>query len=153
MNILMEPDYSKRRELIRAFKSVANCYNNLLTQHFEALGLTASQGEVLLCLYQTAAFPVQTTDLLQIFQISPSSLSGTLRKLEEKGYISYAREQEDNRRKEITLTKKAISAQTLLETKMRSLEDAVYQEIEDSDCIAVHQTLETILQNIANFDG
>lgn len=140
---------SDRRELSKAFKSVAICYTTLLGQYFEELNLTASQGEVLLYLYQAVPDTVQTCELLRVFPIAPASLSATLKKLKEKGYIFYAREQPDNRRKAISLTQKALYVQPQLEEKMRTFENLIYQQIEDSDCTTACQILEVILQNIA----
>lgn len=127
------------------------CYQNLLNQYFEDLDLTASQGEVLLYLYQSSSDTVRTSDLLQVFQIAPASLSGVLKKLNQKGYIVYAREQKDTRKKAISLTEKAFCAQTRLEQRMKDFETLIFQQIEDSDCIITRQTLEVILQNITSY--
>lgn len=142
---------SDRRELSKVFKSVATCYTTLLGQYFEDLNLTASQGEVLLYLYQSVPDTVQTCELLQVFSITPASLSATLNGLKEKGYIFYTRVQADNRRKAISLTPKAMYVQPQLEKKMKSFEDLIYQQIGHSDCTTACQILGVILKNIADF--
>lgn len=85
-------DSAARLEITRMMRSVCNSYTVMANQVLQPLGLTATQCEILLYLYQQPSEPVETGTLLQLLQISPASLSGTLKHLKQKGYIRFSQQ-------------------------------------------------------------
>lgn len=140
-------DSAARLEITRMMRSVCNSYTVMANQVLQPLGLTATQCEILLYLYQQPSEPVETGTLLQLLQISPASLSGTLKHLKQKGYIRFS-QQGDMRKKQISLTVRALEIQGELTATMLHLKNIYFQKVTDSECTVVQDALQKIMHNI-----
>lgn len=137
--------------LIRGMRSVCNVYGTICNQSLAAMGLTGTQGEVLFHLLQNPSEMVETEKLRKELSISPAAMSGTLKKLSQKGYIRYLTEKKDLRKKKISLTVKALDNEDQLVRKMQHLEDTMYERLTDAECEEVQQFLRTVLENMSDF--
>lgn len=140
-------DSAARLEITRMMRSVCNSYTVMANQVLQPLGLTATQCEILLYLYQQPSEPVETGTLLQLLQISPASLSGTLKHLKQKGYIRFS-QQGDMRKKQISLTVHALEIQGELTATMLHLKEIYFQQVTDSECSVMQDALLKIMHNI-----
>lgn len=140
-------DSAARLEITRMMRSVCNSYTVMANQVLQPLGLTATQCEILLYLYQQPSEPVETGTLLQLLQISPASLSGTLKHLKQKGYIRFS-QQGDMRKKQISLTVHALEIQGELTATMLHLKEIYFQQVTDSECFVMQDALLKIMHNI-----
>ena len=134
-------------EITRIMRSVCNSYTVMANQILQPLGLTATQSEILLYLYQQPSEPVETRTLLQLLQISPASLSSTLKHLKQKGYIRFS-QRGDMRKKQVSLTVRALEIQGELTATMLHLEEIYLQTVTDSEYTAVQEALQKIMRNI-----
>ena len=134
-------------EITRIMRSVCNSYTVMANQILQPLGLTATQSEILLYLYQQPSEPVETRTLLQLLQISPASLSSTLKHLKQKGYIRFS-QRGDMRKKQVSLTVRALEIQGELTATMLHLEEIYLRTVTDSEYTAVQETLQKIMRNI-----
>ena len=131
----------------RIMRSVCNSYTVMANQILQPLGLTATQSEILLYLYQQPSEPVETRTLLQLLQISPASLSSTLKHLKQKGYIRFS-QRGDMRKKQVSLTVRALEIQGELTATMLHLEEIYLRTVTDSEYTAVQEALQKIMRNI-----
>lgn len=142
-----EKDAALRLEITRMMRSVCNSYTVMANQVLQPLGLTATQCEILLHLYQQPSEPVETGTLLQLLQISPASLSSTLKHLKQKGYIRFS-QRGDMRKKQISLTVRALEIQGELTATMLHLKEIYFRTVTDTECTAVQDALQKIMHNI-----
>lgn len=142
-----ETDAAARLEITRMMRSVCNSYTIMANQMLQPLGLTVTQCEILLYLYQQPSQPIETGALLQLLQISPATLSGTLKHLKQKGYIRFS-QQGDMRKKQISLTVRALEIQGELTATMLHLKEIYFQTVTDSECAAIQDALQRIMHNI-----
>ena len=142
-----EKELSDRLEITRTMRSVCNSYTGMANQVLQPLGLTATQCELLLYLYQQPTELVETQALLQSLHISPAALSGTLKQLKQKGYIRFS-QHGDLRKKQISLTVNALEIQGELTAAMLHLKEICFRQVSDSECTAMRDALQKIVQNI-----
>lgn len=134
-------------EITRIMRSVCNSYTVMANQILQPLGLTVTQSEILLYLYQQPSEPVETRTLLQLLQISPTSLSSTLKHLKQKGYIRFS-QRGDMRKKQVSLTVRALEIQGELTAAMLHLEEIYLRTVTDSEYTTVQEALQKIMRNI-----
>lgn len=144
-----ERSLSDRLAMARTVKVASNSYTALYNQALTPLGLTGVQCEILLYLYRRPSEIVGREELLQFLQISSPSLSMTLKKLKQKGYIRYL-PGEDMRKKRISLTVKALDIQHQLTATLKRLEEASLWQVTDLECEAVRTILQKVIQSIEN---
>lgn len=140
-------DSAAQLEITRTMRSVCNSYTVMANQILQPLGLTAPQCEILLYLYQQPSNPVEIKALLQLLQISPASLSSTLKHLKQKGYIRFS-QHGDKRKKQVSLTVRALEIQGELTATMLHLEEIYLRTVTDSEYTAVQRALQKIMHNI-----
>lgn len=140
-------DSAARLEITRMMRSVCNSYTVMANQVLQPLGLTATQCEILLYLYQQPSEAVETKALLQLLQISPASLSSTLKHLKQKGYVRFS-QQGDMRKKQVSLTVRALEIQGELTATMLRLKEICFQTVTDSECAVVQDALKKMMHNI-----
>lgn len=142
-----EEELATRLEITRLMRSVCNSYTAMANQVLQPLGLTATQCEILLYLYQQPSAPVETRELLQLLQIAPASLSSTLKQLKQKGYIRFS-QHGDMRKKQISLTVHALEVQGELTAAMLHLKEIYFQQVTDSECVVMQDALQKMMHNI-----
>ena len=144
-----QKDQRARSELTRTLRAVENCRHILSGQVLWPLDITLEQGEILLYLYRNPTAKIETSELLEVLQVTRSSLSSTLKKMKQKGYIHYFSGGSDERKKQVTLTVKAMEVQKTVTKKLQDFEAAIYNHLEDSECVQAQSILVKILQNMS----
>lgn len=136
-------------ELHRTLRAVDNCRNTVSNEVLSSLDITLTQGEILLYLYRCPTKKVETGELLGALQITRSSLSNILKKMRQKGYIQYFNEKGDVRKKQVSLTVKAMEVRREVTEKLMRFEAAMYDRLTESECVQVKEALQKILQNMS----
>lgn len=142
-----DQELSNRLEITRTMRSVCSSYTAMANQVLQPLGLTATQCEILLYLYQQPSELVETQALVQALHISPAALSGTLKQLKRKGYIRFS-QHGDLRKKQISLTVNALEIQGELTAAMLYLKEICFRQVSDSECAAMRDALQKIVHNV-----
>lgn len=141
---------SESSALGRLMKSISDSYSSISNQLLLPLGLTLSQCEVLDYLYRFPPEGVETDRLLCYLKVARSSLSNTLSKLRKKGYIRYFNKGGDMRRKQITLTGKAMEIQEPVTRQMEYLESMLCGRLTDMEREAAYGILVKMLQGVTD---
>ena len=142
-----KPGEAHRLEITRSIRYAYHGYLVLANQMLQPLGLTATQCEILLYLYHQPSTPVEVGALLQFLEISSPSLSNTLKELRQQGYIRFSR-QGDQRKKQVSLTVKALEIQSELTAAVQQREALYFQAVTDPEYTSMRDTLKKITANI-----
>ncbi|SCB20854.1 MarR family winged helix-turn-helix transcriptional regulator [Rhizobium multihospitium] len=108
METLRSPDEEKRleRQLCFAVYSVAHAFNRAYKPILDRFGLTYPQYLVMLVLWEMGDLPVKTIG--EKLDLDSGTLSPLLKRLEQAGLISRARDPKDERQVIISLTEKGM---------------------------------------------
>ena len=92
-------------------KQVNNVYEKDLNERLRMIGITASQCAVLDFLFHTSKEEVSQRDVERALNLKNPTVTGLLKRLDEKGYILCVPNANDKRKKNIYLTEKAYDIQ------------------------------------------
>lgn len=124
---------------------------NELEREFNAgirqIGLTSSQFHVLEYLFRTEKDEVHQIDVERYLELKNPTVTGLLRRLEEKGFILTVADAKDKRRKNIFLTEKAHNIRKKMETEHRRIEKKVFRHLTAKERSALRRQLEKIVGN------
>lgn len=89
-------------------KRICNAMDQKRTVDLEDLGLTSSQGLVLGYLARHPEEALSPGDVCRHFGLSQPTVTGILQRLEAKGFLTYADDPADRRRRRLVPTEKAL---------------------------------------------
>ncbi|WP_349957739.1 MarR family transcriptional regulator [Rhizobium sp. ZPR3] len=118
------PDEEKwlERQLCFAVYGAAHAFNRAYKPILDRVGLTYPQYLVMLVLWETSNLPVKTIG--EKLDLDSGTLSPLLKRLEQAGLISRARDPKDERQVIISLTEKGIAMKCQLTTIMDAIGQA-----------------------------
>ena len=99
------------------FKQINNVYEKDFNNRLKTLGITASQCAVLDYLFHSREEEVNQKDIEKALSLQNPTVTGLLKRLDEKGYILSVPSNKDKRCKNIYLTEKAYDIQKRMEAK------------------------------------
>ena len=114
-----------RREISLLVWQVENELEKEFNAGIRSIGLTASQFHVLNYLFQTEKDEVNQIDVEKSLRLKNPTVTGLLKRLEEKGFILTVVNTKDRRRKNIFLTEKAHNIRKKMENEHRHIEGNV----------------------------
>ena len=103
-------------------KQINNVYEKDLNERLKTIGITASQCAVLDYLFHTSREEVSQRDVERHLNLKNPTVTGLLKRLDEKGYILCVPNANDKRKKNIYLTEKAYDIQRRMENDRRKLD-------------------------------
>lgn len=126
--------------IVTAARNVVALYRPVL----EPLGLTHPQYLVMLALWQRA--PLRVSDLAELLQLEPATLSPLLKRLETTGYVRRERDPDDERALRLTLT----PAGRELRQQALEIPGAVMARLDLTlaDVEALHRTLTDVIRRV-----
>jgi len=87
--------------------------------------------------------------IAKFFMLDKGSVARSLQKLESKGFISRKVNDENQREKVITLTKKASDLKEVLNDLLVDWREEMYCGLSDDEILAFEKTLEKLAENIS----
>lgn len=115
--------------------------------------LSPTQGIVLQYLLSSRQEPIYSVDLHEALGISKSTISATLTVLREKGYVQLEDNPEDDRKKQILLTDKAVAMGEKLDASLQWQERQLCRGI-SSQCLKnLEDDLTMMLANVRQKTG
>ena len=131
--------------------------NTLGGQNFNAVlaqyDLTISQLDILVTLFRNCGKPLHQRDIEQRLMLKNPTVTGTLKRLEAKGYIARSQSDEDRRYNVISLTDKARRLDDDL-TRSRLENDArMTRGFSESEKEALIGYLERVIENLGGNGG
>ena len=112
----------KKRTIGFMFKQINNVYEKEFNNRLRTLGITASQCAVLDYLFDCEKEEVTQRDIEKGLNLRNPTVTGLLKRLDEKGYILSVPSNTDKRCKNIYLTEKAYDIQRRMENQRRKLD-------------------------------
>ena len=131
-------------------KQINNVYEKDLNERLRKIGITSSQCAVLDYLFHTSRDEVSQRDVERHLNLKNPTVTGLLKRLDEKGYILCVPNANDKRKKNIYLTEKAYDIQRRMENDRRKLDKELTRGMTKREIAALRKNLEKLLYNIAD---
>ena len=103
-------------------KQINNVYEKDLNQRLRTLGITASQCAVLDYLITSRKEEVNQKDIEKALNLKNPTVTGLLKRLDEKGFILIVPNNKDRRCKNVYLTEKAYDIQKRMEADRKKID-------------------------------
>ena len=94
--------------------------------------------------------PVYPSDIQRAMNISAATVSGLLKKLRAKGYLTMEGCDTDERRRGLIVTEKANSHKAEIESCMSSIEDKAFKGFTEDELDTLHSLLSRMAENLRN---
>lgn len=131
-------------------KQINNVYEKELNEKLRQIGITASQCAVLDYLFHTSKEEISQRDVEKHLSLKNPTVTGLLKRLDEKGYILCVPNATDRRKKNIYLTEKAYDIQRRMEADRRKLDRKLTRGMTKREIAALRKNLDKLLYNIAD---
>lgn len=119
------------------------------------MGLTAVQCQVMQYLSRALAEKKDTypADLERDFHLKKPTVSGILKRMEEKEFVTFEADNEDKRKKKVVLTPKSKEITKKLDADFEYIEKALLDGISEEELGETKKTLIKMLDNINKYIG
>ncbi len=115
----------------------------------EKLQLTSMQTRILCFLIDRDQQEINPRDLEHYFRISKPTVTGVLKRLEDKGFLHYEPSAKDLRYKQIVLDDKAYQCAKQLQASFEAMERKLYQGLSAEELELTRSLLARLLDNIS----
>ncbi len=139
----------ERRTIGFLFKQINNVYEKEFNRRLKSLGITSSQCEVLDFLLQSGQEEVTQRDIERALNLKNPTVTGLLKRLDEKGFILAVPSGREKRFKNIYLTEKAYDIQKRMEKDRKKLDQMLTLGMTKKETESLHKMLNRVLYNIA----
>lgn len=139
----------ERKTIGFLFKQINNVYEKEFNNRLRRLGITSSQCEVLDFLLQSSKDEVTQRDIERALNLKNPTVTGLLKRLDEKGFILSVPSGKDKRCKNIYLTEKAYDIQKRMEMDRKKLDKMLTLGMTKKEIDALYKMLNRVLYNIA----
>ena len=130
-------------------KQINNVFEKDLNEKLRTIGITSSQCAVLDYLFHTSKDEVNQRDVERHLSLKNPTVTGILKRLDEKGFILCVPNAVDKRRKNIYLTEKAYDIQRRMETDRKKMDRNLTRGMKKKEIEVLVKGLEKMLYNIA----
>lgn len=139
----------KRQSLGFLVKQINNVFEKDLNEQLKTLGITSSQCAVLDFLFQTNKEEINQRDVERHLSLKNPTVTGLLKRLDEKGFILCVPNTADKRKKNIYLTEKAYDIQRRMEADRKKMDRQLTRGMTKKEVDAVTRSLAKMHYNIA----
>ncbi len=130
-------------------KRVNNIYKRNFNNKIAEINLTTAQCDVLGFLRAKEGQEVNPIDLEKNLNLTRPTVTGLLKRLEEKGFIRLEASCRDHRYKQILLTEKADRHHQEMLSNLREVEEQLYKDISEEEKEVLISILNKILRNMS----
>ena len=130
-------------------KQINNVFEKDLNERLRTIGITSSQCAVLDYLFLTSKDEVNQRDVERHLSLKNPTVTGILKRLDEKGFILCVPNTADKRKKNIYLTEKAYDIQRRMEADRKKMDKNLTRGMTKKEIAALTRGLEKMLYNIA----
>lgn len=141
------------RNILYDMKKINTGIEAELNRNMADIGLTASQGHILIYILKYAGGCTNATKIHQELAISRATVSGLLKKLRLKGYIEFRDNGEDERLKMITVTPAGVELKGKLDANFQQTVMLLYEGFSKQDLKKLDQLQKKILNNLNQLSG
>ena len=134
-------------------KRISNAMDRKRTVDLEDLGLTSSQGLVLGYLARHRDEAVFPGDVCRHFGLSQPTVTGILQRLEAKGFVAYAEDSGDRRKKRVFATEKALDVHHRVLQRFQETETLITDQMTEQEVGTLLALLDRVIDNVGRMDG
>lgn len=131
------------------FKQINTIYEKDFNNLLKTVGITASQCAVLDYLFRSDEEVVNQRDIEKGLSLKNPTVTGLLKRLDEKGFILSVPSERDKRCKNIYLTEKAYDIQRRMDADRKKIDKRFTLGMNKKEKAALEKMLERVLYNIA----
>lgn len=139
----------ERRTIGFLIRQINNVYEKDFNQMLKRIGITSSQCEVLDHLFHSSKEEITQRDIERHLNLKNPTVTGLLKRLEEKGFVLIVPSNKDKRCKNIFLTEKAYDIQKKMEASRKKSDRMLTLGMKEKEIQALEKVLEKVLYNIA----
>ncbi|KMZ55206.1 MarR family winged helix-turn-helix transcriptional regulator [Dorea sp. D27] len=132
------------------FKQINNVYEKEFNNLLRTLGITASQCAVLDYLFSSRKEEVNQRDIEKALSLKNPTVTGLLKRLDEKGFILIVPSNKDKRCKVVYLTEKAYDIQRRMEADRKKIDKKLTIGMTKKEIEALQKMLGKVLYNISD---
>lgn len=129
-------------------KRISNAMDRKRTVDLEDLGLTSSQGLVLGYLARHLDEAVFPGDVCRHFGLSQPTVTGILQRLEAKGFLLYADDPADRRRRRLLPTEKALACHEWVKQRFIETEELLTEGLSEAERSQLLGLLDRLIANM-----
>ncbi len=130
------------------FKQINTIYEKEFNKRLRTLGITASQCAVLDFLFSSSIEEVTQRDIEKALNLKNPTVTGLLKRLDEKGFILIVPSDKDKRCKNIYPTSKAYDIQKRMDADRKKLDKMLTLGMNKKEVQALEKMLSRVLYNI-----
>lgn len=137
------------KETARLLKLLHIRMAEMIDSSMKDFGLTASQCNVLGYILEHGDKKTNATDIHQQIHLSKASISVTIKKLRQKGFLEIRENPQDDRQKQIVITEKAQMVRDGILNRFGELQARIYCGISDDELCLMTALLIKMLSNLS----
>ena len=130
-------------------KQINNIYEKDFNRMLKSIGITSSQCAVLYYLFHSSKEEITQRDIERHLSLRNPTVTGLLKRLDEKGFILSVPSTTDKRCKNIYLTEKAYDIQKKMEASRKKSDRQLTMGMTQKEVQALKKALEKVLYNIS----
>lgn len=134
--------------IVRLIKLINNCMNQYGKETMKDWDITPPQILMLYYLLNQQEEESYATDIHMKFNISKATISATLKKLRQNGYLKLMTDPADDRRKHIVLTDKAYRCHAHIEESLQQSQARLFRGVSQEDLDIMEKNLAIMAANI-----
>lgn len=130
-------------------KQINNVFEKDLNEKLKGIGITSSQCAVLDFLFHTSIEEISQRDVEKHLSLKNPTVTGLLKRLDEKGFILCVPNASDKRKNTIFLTEKAYDIQRRMEADRKKMDKVLTRGMTKKEVESLNRYLGKIMDNIA----
>lgn len=142
----MSDQYEKG--VLKVLRYVYNQMERCRNADFDALGITSSQASVMMFLFKNRKHEVTQQSVQAALLLSHPTITGLMKRLEAKGFITRKNSPADFRCKYVKLTKKGCDVERGLKTNMKRMQDRALVGLSQEELDNLEKSLCVIAENL-----
>ena len=139
----------KKSDAFFLFKQIQICFGKSCKESFSGLDLTHSQAHVLMHIICSEEKKITQRDIEKKFGLTNPTVTGILKRLETKGFITRHISENDNRYKIITITNKSKEICSNIKCSIKSAEDRLFDKMDENEINSLCLMFKKMLLNIS----
>lgn len=144
------PDMEEQKPIGFVVKQINNVYEKDFNKRLKTIGITSSQCAVLNYLFRSEKEEVNQRDIERHLSLKNPTVTGLLKRLEDKGFILSVPSNTDKRCKNIHLTEKAYDIQRRMEADRKQIDKRLTIGMTKKEVQALQKALGQVLYNISD---
>lgn len=154
----MEERYSrigqvgKQMEFLRLFRLLHSTLRENVDRNIKALELTTSQLDVLICIAEHGGGPVSQRKIEEGLHLTNPTVTGILKRLEKKGFITRTVAARDRRYREVRLTGRCAQLAEQLQPGGQAMLQRAFQGFTPEEFDSLNRMLERLLANCSGLE-